>query len=448
MDISRLRQKSIDRGEPPTILEMVGRFPEIKRDDNAAEALVDLWAAEEGNHWNNWRATGKLGAGYRGNNTAFDPDLPVLGTTKNGRLPWPEAELKAARAFASSRVERNKQMKAALSRPQARFPIAYQDGFNTLLPHLASLKREVGGFQVENLLAVQEGRVADSIGALDQMARLTNTLREEPFLISQLVRNALAAITLKGVTELASWQPLDSQQLDQLTAIVNELEVGDGFHRAMSAERAGAMAVFGMDAGVLQTLGSNTPGGGNPAAGIALGVMKFSGLMSADQRLLMSAFDQLMPVVVHFTPSGQEQVGRIMDDTISQAGMFPPKIYTRLLLPALEKTGGKFLNIEAERRLTLAMLAVKRYQLEHDGRLPVNMSEINLPDSAGEFLDPFDGKTIVIEPTDEGFLLRTVATGRLTDAVLPVGGRDDFSLGFTNHVRGATGAGGGTGRIP
>ncbi|GEM_PF-2440809 len=291
--INRLRQKSIDRGEPQTPAEIVAWLPDIKPGDNAAEGLLDIWEEEEGGYWNEWRTTGKIQS--KRQDTSVDPDIPFVGRTTNTAIPWPAKEMAAARAFVVSRREHDEKTSAALGRPRARFPVHYAEGLMALLPHLMKVKQEVMAFEVENFLAIQEGSVADSTVALDQMARLAGTLRDEPFLISQLVRIASTAITLQGVEQLVSRQPLDGRQLGELTEILERLDLGDGYYRSMFGERALGLSVFGWTPEQLNELSMDSFAIQNGMAGnVVWSLLKYSGYLSVDQRLMMDTYDQIL----------------------------------------------------------------------------------------------------------------------------------------------------------
>lgn len=87
-DIKRLRQRSLDRGEPQTMVEIMAEFSDVKPEENAAEAILDLWTEEEGSHWTEWRKTGSFQSSRK--TTVVDPQIPFLGETLNTSIPWPE----------------------------------------------------------------------------------------------------------------------------------------------------------------------------------------------------------------------------------------------------------------------------------------------------------------------------------------------------------------------
>lgn len=431
IDINRLRQKSIDRGEPQTVLEMVGRFSAVKPEENAAEAVLDIWVDEQGDYWQEWRSTGKFER--ERDSGEVDPNLPFLGTTGGDALPWPEIKLEAARAFVASRHERNQKVRVALDRSQARYPLDYTRGFATSLPHLAEVKRELASYKVDTFLAIQEGRTADAMDSLEQMKRMTLTLKDEPFLISQLVRIACTAITLNGIEQLVSWQSLEPAQLKRLSTLVDDLQLGNACYQSMLAERAGGLSVFRMSAGELDAIGSGVPGGGGTGASVALGLLRITGISGADQRLMLSAFDQILPLTTNLTPTSVARISNVMDDTVAQARNFPPKIFTGMFLPAFAKAAAKFQRIESERRLTLIALSIEAYRLEHGGSLPENLELLEAMKLGEQFSDPFANEPIKFQPRSNGYLLYSVGEEGVDNQGQTAGKQRDISLDITHH---------------
>jgi hypothetical protein len=86
-------------------------------------------------------------------------------------------------------------------RPGARFPIRYEDGLSTGLPHIEALLT-IASFLVLRAQAEMElGRGADASRDIMLILRLADAVRDEPYLISQLVRFGM----LKNAT-LAIWE--------------------------------------------------------------------------------------------------------------------------------------------------------------------------------------------------------------------------------------------------
>lgn len=136
---------------------------------------------------------------------------------------------------------------AAARRPEARFPVRYEDGISALLPHLAALKRFAGVF---SLRAVARMQVGDTDGALEDFRtalRLAESVGDEPLLISQLVRCASLGTALQVVWEGVTahrWSPGQLQELQKLLAGVDATR---GMRRALAGERIiGAQALVEM----------------------------------------------------------------------------------------------------------------------------------------------------------------------------------------------------------
>ncbi|GEM_PF-2172735 len=123
-----------------------------------------------------------------------------------------------------------------------------------------------------------------------------------------------------------------------------------------------------------------------------------------------------------------------MTNALAEAETFPPKLITGMHFPALTWASGKFMEIEAERRLWLAALAVELYRVKHAGELPASLDDLQIPEPADAMLKPFAGKTLLFEPRPDGYGIRSVDTDRLTAVGAPLSsGTNDFSINIVYH---------------
>lgn len=261
---------------------------------------------------------------------------------------------------------------------------------------------------------------------------MTNTLRNEPYLVSQLVRIAVSAITLRGIEELINWRPLNSDQLNELAEIVELLRIKDGFHRAMLVERAGGLFIFESNPDELETLGLPVSGKGTLRQAV-WGLARMSGYIGMDQRLTMDAYDKILVVSTNLNASSIEAISSIMDSTMKEARRFPPKLFTRLLFPALGKSAGKFLQIEAERRLVAITLAVEQFRLKNGGALPQSIAELTESIPVDEITKAFGTIAIQNHPQDDGHLLYMIGMSFMNNRGEPTGTGTDVSLKITHR---------------
>jgi hypothetical protein len=144
--------------------------------------------------------------------------------------------------------------RAALRRARCRFDIDYALGANALLRHIAPLMLGAKLFLAESA----SRRAADPSGAADScldLLRLANALREEPVLVTQLVRCAMingALLNLDGL-------PMTAAQRAELVAIADTADLRGGLQAALMLDRCMVIAVYE------DALAGHAPGMGVPS---------------------------------------------------------------------------------------------------------------------------------------------------------------------------------------
>ncbi len=122
-----------------------------------------------------------------------EDDFPVAATKQSAAADV----LLALTKFAAEMRE----IEVAARRPNSRFPIHYDDGHLTLLPHLAILQGQATLFQLRaSALLAQTNREAAFMD-LQTVIRLSDAPKNEPFLISQAVRQVLLNRALQTLWE-------------------------------------------------------------------------------------------------------------------------------------------------------------------------------------------------------------------------------------------------------
>lgn len=215
--------------------------PERFRDTNGVariEAITDLdqQALQKVDHPGNntvpWLSGNRNDLGrwqtYFQASTNF-PQVPVAASPA-------EAVIKALSRFDAEFAE----LRAASKLPHSRFNVAYGEDnpMGILLPHLARVKGLVRltALRTEALLAL--GRPSEALEEVEFMFRLTDSVKDEPLLISYLVRNACREIILRTLWEGLQdhrWQPA---QLTALQARLADIHSFPDLRQALIAERA------------------------------------------------------------------------------------------------------------------------------------------------------------------------------------------------------------------
>jgi hypothetical protein len=123
-------------------------------------------------------------------------------------------------------------------RPEARFNIHYDEDYLALLPHLAVLKKSVLQFSLRASARLAAGQPQGAVEDIRTALRLSELLRGEPFLISQLVRLSCLNLSLQPLWEAQTGHQLDAASLASLQADLSRLDPSREFRLSLDYERA------------------------------------------------------------------------------------------------------------------------------------------------------------------------------------------------------------------
>ena len=124
-------------------------------------------------------------------------------------------------------------------RPSAVFPVKWENGFATLLPHLGLMQSAAKVHALRMSAHLARRNAADAYGEFRGLLRLYRALEKEPTLIDGLVRISILQMAFGGVWEgvvTSSWDYQTLQKIETDLAGINLL--GD-FLFALGSERAG-----------------------------------------------------------------------------------------------------------------------------------------------------------------------------------------------------------------
>jgi len=127
----------------------------------------------------------------------------------------------------------------AARRPLARWPIFYDTNNppNILLPHLAPIKRSVALLQLRASALFATGDTEGGLADIRLGMRFAESVREEPFLISHLVRNACYGLLIQPLKEGMARHQFSELQLALLQKESAKVDLLAAYDFAMRAER-------------------------------------------------------------------------------------------------------------------------------------------------------------------------------------------------------------------
>ena len=250
-----------------------------------------------------------------------------------------------------------------------------------LLPHLAVLKGCVKTLQLRSSAELQAGQTERALEDIKLMLRLTEAIRNEPIMISHLVRVSMLEIELQTVWEGLAGHNWNDSQLAALDVEFSKLDFFADYDFSMRGERA-------MSIGVIDYMKRTRD---------------FNMLGFAEDTELWESGKVLPAILFRLSPSGwfeqnkisisqmnSEHLLPIVDakkhlislSTLSNAKSALAKIPTtpftwfdRLFLPALGNTSVKYAHAQCSTDMARIAIALERYRLVHE-EFPENLDAI------------------------------------------------------------------------
>ncbi len=316
----------------------------------------------------------------------------------------------------------------ALHRPSARFPVQWSDGFSALLPHLARLKGLQQWIELRTRARLAQGDVDGAFEDARTALRLADVEREEPLLISQLVRMAQQAIVARTVDFGIRSHQWTEPQLKEFQAHFTESGMLSAIANSFEGERA--LALSTMDAWcsrpteIGKTLPDQVPVLLLPAVG-GIRIPGTVGLIRHNQASLATYYSLLIRSTRATQDAGfrngfHQELKTLetrMDTSLNAltASYNPYNTLTRSLAPAVTKAVAKSVRAEQRARLTATACAVERFHRQH-GSYPAMLSDL-VPAFLSEVpLDIMDRKPLRYRKNpDDTFILWSVGDNGIDD---------------------------------
>ena len=324
-----------------------------------------------------------------------------------------EDVLKALSRFDSELAE----LHAAASRPRTRFNMRItEDGVSTLIPHLGAVKSVVAAAALRSLAAAASGRTSEAFADAKLAFRLSETVRNEPLLISHLVRIATHNSALGTVWEGLADHRWTDAQLAHYQKLLATYDFAAELRQAMAGEQAlshRAMEFIRRRPEMLDALGGvrdGQPLKGLTGLGKVMSRLPPPGWMCREQINLNRAFEE-------FIMGGLPKEGERFNPTLirakdaameahfarNRAGIkatLRNGVMEIMLLPALNKASHKTCQAQTFTHLAAAACALERHWLAR-GSYPESLAAL-APEFGPLPPDPMSGQPFRYERTADG----------------------------------------------
>lgn len=259
--------------------------------------------------------------------------------------------------------------------PYSRFPLTYGNGDPAAiaLPHLNALRTCAQVLGLRSLAELQNRQGAKALEDIKLQLRLVESLRTEPFLISQYVRIAMLKLALQPVMEGLAENQWTDQQLSALDQEIKKMNLVADYKSVMRGE-------IGFQAGIIDYLrrqpeqflnlsGENSGGKSVPFPAKIIWQSIPSGWFYQNQlNLSRITVEFYLPVAdevkLTISPTMTRQADAALK--IETRRSTPYNLLERMLFPALGSAVEKFARAQALIQLSRTAIALERYRLAHE----------------------------------------------------------------------------------
>jgi hypothetical protein len=311
------------------------------------------------------------------------------------------------------------QFRQASLRPHARMPLSYERGFEdagSWLPALAAEKRWAQFLQLRTLADLQAGQSQAGLEDTKLFLRVIDSLRDQPYLISHLVRMAMWAIAVQPVYEGLAQHRWNDAELATLEAALGKEDFLADFQMAMRGERTCAIFEFERQRLTRRLV---TPGGidGTEMVTNNLTLMP-SAYFYQNELAFARLYEKFILPMVDLTNRTVSLAAFRANETEHKAmrkHVSPYTMQALMLLPDVSKSVQKFAIMQGQVDLIRTACALERYRLAH-GEYPAALDALSPQFIESVPHDLINGQPLHYRRADDGkFVLYSVGWNESDD---------------------------------
>jgi hypothetical protein len=329
-------------------------------------------------------------------------------------------------------------LREVLRSPVLRSTLTYR-GHSTLLPHLAPSKRVAQWLSASALYNLHISHVKAAIDDIEAIVMILRLSADEPFLISQLVRIAVANIALNACWAVLQADNVSDEQLQRLQNVFRDLDLVTQMPQAFRGERLMSRdAINRLRAGDF-TLKDFAPGLGaaddevpvfadqnlpfnNEVRTVIRALIIFSlwrpVLSYHDERYMLEEVQSIIAAIDQANAQRSTSDYLTQNAIRSRPGTPSSSWATELLIRRIANGPVRAFRCETQREMTIAAIGLKRYHLRH-GKFPQTLDEL-VPDFLLTHpIDWMDGQKLRYRLDGDSFVLWSVGDNGKDDGATP-----------------------------
>ena len=307
-------------------------------------------------------------------------------------------------AQALERIER------AAARTRCRFNLDYSQGPMLQTPHVKGMIHVGRLLPAKAVLEARRGDPARAWQTMQTALHMANALRDEPLLLSALIRIAMARQAIDALQLVAATAPPDDETAARTSALLLALEdVAAPLARAVDGERilSGDWILANWSPGSAKEFGAEGTTCMPPAF-----LMGYRPLLQFNHAWYLKTMGDW---AAKFERAPWQESLPTRDTEYSLPWY---ALTATIVVPSLAGPFSRAGQLQAAARVARTGLALLRHESVH-GALPPTLAEID-PSILPEIpLDPFTGQPLVYRPDGHGFLLYSLGENHADDGGTP-----------------------------
>jgi hypothetical protein len=290
-------------------------------------------------------------------------------------------------------------------RRSCRFEHDYTAGINMLMPHLSGLRDIIRILGAKACLEAQAGRPDAAWNLAQTQLRFADALRNEPILISQLVRFASIRLSCQAIQKICEVAPPNEEQYRGVQSLLLDYEDRNALILALDGERLllGEWAFEALKDGSVKDLSLRADAAGE--SGIEEGFVRLYGAFKPLSLADHAAYVRIMGEYTESAklPYSSEEANAI-DRRVEQI-QSRLHVVTSMIVPAIVRIKQVYWETIAQMRVARAGLTVLQ-DSKARGAFPQTLEGLKLKDLG----DPFSDGPLVYRPAPNGFVLYSIGT--------------------------------------
>ncbi len=324
------------------------------------------------------------------------------------------------------------ELRKASRRPYSRFNVDYdwEPKFAIILPHLAPVKSACLILELRSCAELRSNDAASAFEDIGLMFHLVQSIRTEPFLVSQLVHASCLGETLQPIWEGLEKRHWSDKQLEDLIKELRALDFMGAGIRCLQGEQSFHDTFFAQlrrsrnpMQDVIDIIGNGNDISDPGAPGDVLVEMMPRGWIYFEQIEYQRMLDNETTGIITPTRVDPDVVNERKIQSVARSSfgiaILRHQAIAQLLLPSLNTVGFQFAKAQTEANLAFVGCALERYRLKH-GQYPENLSALT-----PEYLAAVPNDLIMDQPlkyrltADGAFVLYSVGSNKKDDGGVP-----------------------------